>query len=88
MFRFTSNNHQALSKNTKSHYIKLLKRVLGSQTFTLNFWLWYICLCYCYSIWIFCLYTILNFKTLKLCVRVLLCCVKMFTYDLLRMITN
>ena len=24
------------------HYIKLLKRVLGSQTFTINFWLWYV----------------------------------------------
>ena len=41
MFRFTRNHHQALSKNTKIHYIKLLKRVLGSQTFTINFWLWY-----------------------------------------------
>jgi len=32
-------------KNIKVHYIKLLKRVLGSQTFTINIWLWYICLC-------------------------------------------
>ena len=53
VFRSTRNHHQALSKNTKIHYIKLLKSVLGSQTFTMNFWLWYICLCYCYSIWIF-----------------------------------
>jgi len=37
MFRFTRNHHQALSKNTQIHYIKLLKRFLGSQTFTINF---------------------------------------------------
>ena len=53
MFRFTMNHHQALSKNTQIQYIKLLKRVLGSQTFIMNFWLWYICFCYSYSIWIF-----------------------------------
>jgi len=81
MFRFTRNHNQALSKNTQIHYIKLFKRVLISQTFTINFWLWYIYLCYSYSIWIFCLYTFLNSKTLKLCVHVLLCYVKMFTYN-------
>ena len=27
MFRFTRNHHQALSRNTQIHYIKLLKRV-------------------------------------------------------------
>ena len=45
MFRFARNHHQALSKNTQIHYIKLLKRVLGSQTFTINVWLRYMCLC-------------------------------------------
>jgi len=62
MFRSTKNHHQALYKNTNIHYIKLLKRVLGSQTSTINFWLWYICLCYCYSIWIF---VFILLKTLK-----------------------
>jgi len=33
MFRFTRNRRQALSKNTKIHYVKLLKLFLGSQTF-------------------------------------------------------
>jgi len=30
MFRFSRNHNQALSKNIKIHYIKLLKRILGS----------------------------------------------------------
>ena len=37
MFRFTRNHHQALSKDTQIHYIKLLKHVLGSQPFTITF---------------------------------------------------